>query len=147
LCSACAQKVESGKISKVDVEVSRALFKLSREIKNFEADFVNAIDTEKMIMIFCHGKDMGSIIGKAGKNIAKLEKILGKKVRVIQQTSDEKELIKNIVGVPIFAINKIYDPEEALKIRLEKKYLKKVDRGAAEAVKKIIGKDVKIVFE
>jgi transcription antitermination factor NusA-like protein len=147
LCSACTQKLESGKITKTDMDVSRALFKLSREIKNFEADFINAVDTEKMIFIFCYGKDMGSVIGKGGKNIAKLEKMLGKKVRVIQHTSNEKELIKNIVGVPIYAINKIYDPEETIKIRIEKKYQKRADKNSADVVKKVIGKDVKIVFE
>lgn len=147
LCSACAQKLESGKITATDVVVSRALFKLSKDMKNFEADFIDAIDTDNMIIILCNGKDMGAIIGKGGKNISKLEKLLGKKVRVVQHTSDEKEMIKSIIGVPIFAINKIYDPDEALKMRVEKKYMKKVDKSAVQAAKKIIGKDVKIVFE
>lgn len=147
LCSGCNSKLESGIITKTDVDVSRALFKLSKELKNFNVDFIRAIETENKIIIIVDKKNIGSLIGKSGKNVTKLEKLLNKKIRIIEDTKDEKKMIENIIGVSILAINKIYAADEIFKIRIEKRFARHVDKNISEIIEKILNKKIKIVFE
>jgi len=40
--------------------------------------------------------DMGQAIGKGGKNVKRLEEILGKKVELVEYSSDPAQFIKNV---------------------------------------------------
>jgi len=48
-------------------------------------------------VIFVVGEgDMGQAIGKGGKNVKKLEEILGKKVELVEYSSDPAQFIRNV---------------------------------------------------
>jgi transcription antitermination factor NusA-like protein len=147
LCSGCSSKLENNQITKTDVAIERALYNIAKDQKKFDADFLKSIELPEKVIILVDRKHVGSIIGKAGNNIVKLEKTLGKKVKVLEYTNDEKEMIKNIVGAPILAINKLYEKEESIKVRIERRYEKRVDKSAGEIIKNVIGKHASIVFE
>src|SRR3989338_4095320 len=90
LCSGCQRKAESGMISKTDIEVSRTLTK----VVNTKTDFVRATEHKNQLVIVCEKKDAKLIIGRGGKNVREISKLLGKDVRVIEN-SDEKKMLED----------------------------------------------------
>jgi len=146
LCSGCSEKLESGKITKTDVAITRAIHKMADTMKNFNADFLKSFESDKFIVIMADSKHTGMLIGKAGRNVKKLGEMLGKNVKVIEKTS-EKEMIETLLNVPILAINKIYAGHESYRIRIEKRFEKRVDKKLFQLIEKIIEKPVEVIFE
>lgn len=111
LCMNCKKKLAEGKITEKEVEASRLLTKMSRKffIGNFELKRV--IEMPDVIFLVVVG-EIGALIGKGGKTVAELSKELGKKVRVIEKTKDEKKMIQDLVGeARVLGVNKIFKKE------------------------------------
>ncbi len=139
LCSGCQRKLDSSLISNADVEVSRALAKV---IKG-KTDFVHATEHKNQIIIVCEKKDAKLIIGRGGKNVREISKLLGKDVRVIEK-SDEKKMLEDILGAPVVGINIAY-PDETKRIRIDKRFRKL--RADTVMLEKIMGSKYEITFE
>lgn len=139
LCGGCGKKLAKGEITKTDVDVSRALFKLG-----VDSDFLRSVDTDTLY-ILADRAQAGALIGRAGKNIKRLAIMLGRNVRIIESCDDEKALIERVLGVQVLGINKVYNKRELYKVRLERKARFRVNDTAA--VEKIINKNVQLVFE
>lgn len=146
LCSACNKKMEHKEMTKTDVAVSRALYNLSKDVKNFNADFLRAIETEKFIVILVDRAHAGKIIGTGGKNVKTLGEILKKNVKIIERAG-EKQMLEKLLNVPILALNKVYSGQEKIRIRIEKRYRNKVNLNLKPAIEKLLEKPVEIVFE
>ena len=141
LCGGCAKKMEKGLISEMDIAVSRALFKAG-----LDAEFIKVIDDKKHTLLIADSKNSGLIIGRGGRNAKKISQIMGKDVRVIEQVNDEKKLMEKIMSAPVLGINKIYGKSELYKVRMERRFKKRVE-GLTPILSKAIGKEVKLVFE
>jgi transcription antitermination factor NusA-like protein len=139
LCPGCTKKLEKGMITKTDIEIERYLFKLG-----IETDFIRSVDVGT-VFILATKAQASLLIGRAGNNAKRLGSMLGKSVRVIENTDDEKILIERILGVQVLGINKIYGARETYKIRLEKRTRFRV--GDSATVGKIINRNVQFVFE
>ncbi|MBI2232306.1 MAG: KH domain-containing protein [Candidatus Aenigmarchaeota archaeon] len=139
LCSGCQRKMENGLISKTDVEVSRALEKTV----NVKTDFVRATEHKSQLIIVCEKKDAKLIIGRGGKNVREISKLLGKGVRVIEN-SGEKKMLEDILGAPVVGINIVY-PDEIRRIRIDKRFRKL--RADPVLLEKIMGSKYNITFE
>ena len=108
LCEECKNKLNDGKISELDITASRLLSKISNTVYLENVEFKKALDLGDLVVLVCTG-NIGLIIGKKGKNVAELSKELGKKVRIIEETKDEKKMIQDLIGeARIIAVNKIF---------------------------------------
>ncbi len=141
LCNACNKKVVSGHISKTDVDVSRAVYKLG-----IDADFLKSLVTDDYYVVVADKSNSGLLIGRGGRNAKRISTMLGKNLRIIEHTNDEKDLVENIIGVPVMGINKVYSGKESYKIRVDPRFRKRAE-SLSPLVNKILNKNVKFVFD
>jgi len=124
LCSKCEIKLKEGKISKLDIELSKLIYSLG----NGEIGFERAIDAVNFIIILTKKENIGKIIGKGGDNIRHLSNTLGKQIRVIG-TGNLDEIIYDFVApARIIGINTVYKPEGVVvrRVKINKKDRKKL---------------------
>ena len=111
LCIECRKKLSANEITELEVSVSRALGKISKNFPITNAQFHRAIELEDVIVLLCSG-NLGSFIGKQGRSVAEISKMLGKKARIIEQTKNEKKTIQDLIGnARILGIEKKFLPE------------------------------------
>ena len=113
LCPVCSKKLEDGKISDADINVSRFLFRLSDKIKTLKDISVEkVIDHEKTIVIVSGKGDGRKIVGKAGSVVKALAKEFKKSIKVVEKTENMLDFISRVISpAKILAVNKIYTPE------------------------------------
>ena len=141
LCAGCSRKLERGEITKIDMELERALFRLGIEV-----EFIKSFD-EGNIYVMATKKQAGLLIGRAGRNAKRLGIMLGKGIRIIEATDDEKLLIERVLGFQVTGINKVYaSGNEIHKIRMHRKY-KERTANYSQVLAKMIGRPVSFVFE
>jgi transcription antitermination factor NusA-like protein len=141
LCNACNSKLEKGTITKLDVFVSRALKK-----QDINADFENVIEDTNIIIVLADKENSSKLIGKGGMNAKKLEKHLGKKVRVIEK-GDKKTMAEKILNAPVIGINVLYAGEEKYRIRLDKSSKNRMKETMFKMLEKTLGKKIEVVYE
>lgn len=151
LCSGCREKVEGGKMSELDVEISKLLYKINETHNINEASFVKALDLGRIILILTEG-DVGILIGKDGKVVSELSQSLGKKVRIAEYTGDLRKSIADILTpARLVGLNKIYlGGKETYKVRLLKSEISllPLDISTLEKVlHSLVGEEVRIIFE
>ncbi|MFH1256087.1 MAG: hypothetical protein V1494_02230 [Candidatus Diapherotrites archaeon] len=138
LCSSCRQRLDDGAMTLKDVEVSRALYRLSKKFFFLNVEFNKALDLDELLVLVCQG-NIGSLIGKKGRIVAVLSKEFGKKVRVIEKAKDEKKMLQDLLGsVRVIGVNKVFKPEgHELKVLIEKKDMDKMPLKAEDLEKSI----------
>ncbi|MEM3399958.1 MAG: transcription elongation factor NusA [Candidatus Micrarchaeia archaeon] len=152
LCSGCENKLKAGKISELDVEVSKILTKLSDKFNLQNADVTKVVDLGRVVLILTKG-DVGLLIGKDGKVVAELSNKLGKKVRIAEVSGDMRKTISDmVVPVKLVGINVLYkkDGEKVYKVRLLKSEIRQlpVDINTLEkALNSVMESTVAITFE
>jgi len=151
LCSGCEDKVKKGKLSKIEVKLSRLLYKMKDKYNLENADLTKAIDLDRVVIVLTK-KDVGVLIGKDGKVVSEMSKELGKKVRIAEMSGDIRKTLSDIVApAKIMGINKLYKKDGSIyKVRFSKKEIKQlpVDINTLEkALKYLLDSDVMIVFE
>ena len=149
LCQICEAKLKAGIISEDDIKLWKAIVKLSE--KNFMQDleFLRSFEINGTLSIVCKG-NIGALIGKGGKNIKMLEKAIGKKIRIVEKSNDEKATVQSMLGrAKIMAVNKVFRPEaEEIKVIVAKQDEKRLpEKPKMEAaLSKILGKKTSIEF-
>ncbi len=124
LCNSCEKKLEEGKISGVDVELSKLLYQLGKG----EIGFERAIDTKNFLIVLAEKGQVGKIIGKSGKNIKFLSKKFKKPVRVIGTESLRKMIYDFVYPAKILGIGLVYkeDGSTNYKVTIDKADKKKL---------------------
>jgi len=140
LCQACNAKLESGKITPIEVGISRILHKLG-----IEAGFIKAVE-RGMVYILADKKNARILIGRNGRNSKKLEAELKKKIRIIENT-EEKGVIESILGTDIIGINILYSPKEKYRIRVQRFFRNRVNNEKINVINSLLDKDFEVVFE
>ena len=149
LCSACNSKLESGQISDLDVQLSRAVFSIRPD-----ADFSKYIIAGNFVIIIADKDNARKIIGKGGRNVQTISKQLKKNLKVVE-ISDHNVMLEELLSVPIIAINKVYKqpdaksvntPGEFYRVRIDKKFSRKV-RFSTSIASAVINKPIEFVFE
>ncbi len=151
LCDNCKQKLESGKISNLDVEISNLLYDLEGEYTISDVSFVKALDLEKVVLVLT---DTGAekLIGEQGKIVNEISKRLGKKVRIVEYSEDGKKTISEIIApARVLGINQVYAQEgNKYKVRIMRKDIAKMPTETAvleNALESLLGEPVSIIFE
>ena len=151
LCSGCSEKVKRGRISELDVKISRLLYKMKDKYNLENVDFTKAVDLGRVVLVLTK-KDVGPLIGREGKVVSDISQTVGKKVRIAEIGGDIKKTISDVVApVKILGINKVYRKDGNLyKVRFSRKEIKQlpVDINSLEkALQSLLESDIMIVFE
>ena len=152
LCNNCKEKLDSGLLTKEEIDVLQALNEISKEspeIKNI--DIKNIIDVGK-IMIFVDYTDLKTMIGQNSKNVKLLADALGKYVRINSMPNSPKDFVKYLIGdIPIKRINHLYTENGNLyRIVINKFYKDKIKLSKQDFEKnmqKLTENDIELIFE
>lgn len=151
LCRSCSEKVKNGAVSETEVKVAGLLLKLSEDKKMLnDVTLVKVGESPQMVVIVCGKGDAAKFIGAGGQTVKRVEKELGKRVMIVEEASDIKEFVTNLLKpVPVVSINTLYkNGEEMLKVVTSKKHRQRISSQYFNDVMKVLyGKDAEIADE
>jgi len=117
LCQGCENKLKSGEITQIDLDIAKLLYKVG----DGKIGFKKTIEIGDVVIIVTEKDQVGKLIGKGGKIVRAISKKIGKKVRVVGENSDLKSVSTDILApARISGINIVYgkDGKEKYKIRV-----------------------------
>lgn len=145
LCMACKKKLDEGSISEADVRLARAVKTLASTFKVLDNITIKKVlEGNTIIVMLCGMGDRPKLVGREGVVINRLSKIMGKPVRVVEETEDMKDFIKNIIHpVPLEGINVVYSNEgETLKVLIPRnRNLPLAEATFREIIKMVFGRN------
>lgn len=149
-CNSCQGKIDSGEVSKTELDVAKFLFGLSGKIKSLEeAKIVKVINGHAIIIITEKGS-AAKIVGKQGSVVKLLAKHFNKPIRVVE-ADDAKNFINNLIVPASAAVNVVYaGGRECYRIRVLKNQKNRLPLEPGEisvAMEKIFGKSAEVLFE
>jgi len=153
LCKRCEKKLREKKITELDIEMARTLYAIDRRYGIGNVTFKKSFESDGLIVMMVGKGDVGNIVGKRGKIIRILKRKFNKKIRVIEETDNIKELVAEIISpARVTGMNIIYPVSGSAinKIRIDETSKDKMPADVSvieDIVKRIIKKDIKIVLE
>ncbi|MFH1095840.1 MAG: hypothetical protein V1728_06500 [Candidatus Micrarchaeota archaeon] len=151
LCPQCRHNLASGRISRLDVEVSQILHKINEKHNISAASFCKAVPMGEAVFVFTEG-EVGLLIGREGKVVSALSLALGRRVRIVQKSPDVKKAITDLIApARLLGINTTWTAgTETVRLRLAKEERGRIalkDETLAEVAGSFIGKPVQIIYE
>lgn len=153
LCSSCKEKYENGEISDLEIEISRTLQDLSNEYGSLrDSEIKHAYDTENVVVIVTAEGDGAKVVGRSGDIVKKLADEIGKSIRVVEKSEDDKEVIKGLLSpAEIESINTVFSPDgQYKKIVVDEDYEGKINLSNSEfedLIEQITGEKYELSFE
>jgi transcription antitermination factor NusA-like protein len=120
LCNECQNKLEKGKITEKDIEVSKFLMILSDKVKSLsDIKIIKIIDSECLIIVSKIG-DAAKLVGKNGFVVKALAKEFKKPIRILEEAETMQKFVENLISpISIQGVNTLYTPEgEVFKFRI-----------------------------
>lgn len=153
LCLGCERKLKEGKISPLDIKISRILFELAQKYRGLDKiNFKRAIEANGLIALLVGRGEISVVVGKGGKIIRKLTESLHTKVRAIEEGADIRKQAQDILTpAKVQGVNILYSGGgEEYRVRIPRAHLKLLPAGidALHALfAKLTDKNIKLVFE
>jgi transcription antitermination factor NusA-like protein len=120
LCSGCQEKLNTGRITKNDVNVARYLYGLSEKMRSIrDVKVLRAIDCGTLIIITGRG-DAAKLVGRDGVIVKKIAKEFKKSIRILEEAPNFREFIEELISpASINGINTLFkENQEVYKIRV-----------------------------
>lgn len=152
LCAACQNKLESGQISQIEINVSRFLFDLKEKIRSLEdVKIVRVLDVGSLLIIARIG-DGARLVGKGGAVVKTLAKKFGKSIRIIEEAKDFKKFAESLISpISSCGINTLYTLEgEVYRVRIrfsQKNSLSIQPESFSEIINNLYHCKAELVFE
>ena len=121
LCNGCAERVGNEEIKVDEIKMFRRLHELLKDQKNLKDVEIKRAVGNDVLMIITKKDDVPKLIGKEGRTVKKLSKELDRPVKIVEQSTDIKDFVKDVFSsVPVLGINVVYKPEGKMyKIRIK----------------------------
>jgi len=125
LCRKCKQLHREGKISDIDIELSKILIDVSKSNKDLKnISFYSSFELEDVIIIVTKKQDVPIL--SMPDVIDKIKKHTNKDMRFLERTKDPKTLVESLLHpIPVLNVTTLYIPpfsDKEYKIEIEKKY-------------------------
>ncbi|MEM4214527.1 MAG: hypothetical protein QXZ28_05000, partial [Candidatus Methanomethylicaceae archaeon] len=153
LCPKCQEKLDRGEITEADIEISKWFIEheaKNPQIKDYTIHKTVALPRMIIVMVSGGKGSNRAMLSKLSKQLSDEKKIT---VRIIEKSSSIKRLLEQIV-VParVIGANTVWLPDGSWEstIRIPRNDIKKMPidaRSAEEAIKKLTGETIHIVFE
>jgi len=149
LCQGCEDKIKSGKVTELELEISKILYRLAEG----KLGFKKAIDMGDVVIIITDRDQVGKLIGKGGKIVRTISRAIGKRVRVVGEDSDLKSVAEDVLApARISGINIVYgkDGKEKFKIRVIKDDARRIPASLDvlnRIIKRLTGEETTIVVD
>ncbi|MDI6644682.1 MAG: KH domain-containing protein [Methanobacteriaceae archaeon] len=149
LCQGCENKLKSGEITQIDLDIAKLLYKVG----DGKIGFKKTIEIGDIIIIVTEKDQVGKLIGKGGKIVRAISKKIGKKVRVVGENSDLKSVSTDILApARISGINIVYgkDGKEKYKIRVMREDARRIPAKLSllnDIIQKLTNEETTIVVD
>ena len=77
----------------------------------------------------------------------KIEDALNKKVKILEDTDDKKKMAEDMLMVPVIGVNVLYDGKEKLRLRVSRRYMRRISKSTVDSLSKLYGKELDLVYE
>ncbi len=115
LCQGCENKLKSGEITQMDLDIAKILYKLGEG----KIGFKKTVEIGDTVIIVTDKEQVGKLIGKSGKIVREISHSVGKKVRVVGENSDLRAVARDILAPARLAgINIVYGKEGQKKYKI-----------------------------
>jgi transcription antitermination factor NusA-like protein len=153
LCQGCKIKLKEGKISELDIKVSKLLFDLAQKHRGLEKiNFKHAVDASDLIVLIVGRGEIRFVVGWKGRITQELERHLKTRVRVIEEGATTLKLAQDILTpAEVLGINILYTKNSReYRVRVPRSHLKRVP-GKVEDLKDLLerltNKKTTVVFD
>ena len=153
LCQACSTLIRQEKIPEDEIKTYRELHKLFKKEDHLQDIKIKRIfGNQNFSLIVTTKDDVSKVIGKNGIVVKKLSKHMNKQIRVVSDTSDIKDVAKEVFfSATILGINVLYTPDgEKIRIRVlmpNRATLPVEPAVFSNIANSIFNNDVELVFE
>ena len=125
LCRKCKQLYREGKISDIDIELSKVLLGISKGNKNLkDIAFYSSFELEDVVIIVTRRQDVTLLTNP--EILKKIEQAIHKEIRFLERTNNPKKLVESLLHpIPVINVSTLYLPpfsEKEYKIEIDKKY-------------------------
>ena len=152
LCPQCQEKVRSGEVSELDIDIAKLLLKFEGKYPSLQKiSFHNAYDINDVLAIVVGSGDLHLFLSEGGL-VREVSESTGKKVRVLEKKGDSRKFFEDLFApAPITSINKIWLPDGSVETRVilagRSRRLPLKINVFKELAKKIRGVTLRIAFE
>ena len=143
LCAMCQEKLRKGLITELDLKIMRFLVDMAEKVSELDKITYNrSIEANNLVIIVLGRGDLAKIARIKGKIAKKLSKLLNKNVKIVEETSDVKQMVSNLIApARLLGVNYVYVPGDVdyLKIRVSRSDKRKISQ-ELEALKTVVEK-------
>lgn len=153
LCQGCETKLKEGKISKLDLEIAKALFELSKKHHGLEKlTFKGSMDAGELVIIMVGQGQIPLILGRGGRLIQEIERPLNAKVRVVEEGATPRKLAQDILApAEVLGVNVLYTKSgHEYRVRVPRSQARRLARDkerVQNALNMLTNKKFTVVFE
>ncbi|MHA1865267.1 MAG: hypothetical protein ACTSVB_08630 [Candidatus Heimdallarchaeaceae archaeon] len=152
LCRKCKVLYREGKISDLDIDISKLLVDLAKTHKELnDIHFYSSIELEDLVIIVVRSQDVPTL--SSDYVLPELESIAAKKIRFLKKTNDPKKLVESLIDpTPVQNVTVLYIPpfsDKEYKVEISKKYKNKLpisEEVLVQTVSSILGTGVYIEY-
>lgn len=152
LCDTCQGKLESNKIRKEEIDVSKFIYGLSKKTKSLQdIKIVKVIDCGILLIITGRG-DAARLVGKGGSVVKLIAKKFKKSIRILERASNFRDFVEELITpANVSGINTLYrDNKEIYRVRVpefQKNHLLLTQEDFSQVISSFYKREAEIVFE